>query len=149
MKKSIAVVSFVLGAASPLFSMGNAVATGVGTGMGVGMGMGIGSGVATSIINGNVSPASVAIDIWFFRWLTRSKYERPNAVIKRITLLQDVMKVQSERLVRRRQEAKNAFVKMGKIIKEMDAALAQQEKELGIVLPALQQEDDVHSLLGM
>jgi hypothetical protein len=88
---------------------------------------GAGWGVGLGVANGAIKPTSLIFDTWFTRWLTRSKYEKPDVIVKRLNYLQDMMKKQSERLVRRRQEALEGFGGLVVAIKKLDRELAQQE----------------------
>jgi hypothetical protein len=88
---------------------------------------GAGWGVGLGVANGAVKPTSLIFDTWFTRWLTRSKYEKPDVIVKRLNYLEGLMKKQTERLVRRRQEALAGFGGLVVAIKKFDKELALQE----------------------
>jgi|GEM_PF-5401657 len=119
-----------------------------GVGMGMGLGAGIGSGVAVGVMNGSVSPLSLATDAWFIRWLTRSKYEKPAVIVARLTKMQAIMNVQLERVKRRRDEMRTACLTIGKMIRQVDQTLSSYERRFNITLSSQKTEDEFAAMMA-
>jgi len=119
-----------------------------GVGMGMGLGAGMGSGLAAGVMDGSLSPLSLATDAWFIRWLTRSKYEKPAVIVARLTKMQAIMNVQLERVKRRRDEMRTACLTIGKMIRQVDQGLAAQEQHFNITLSSQKTEDEFAAMMA-